>query len=112
MLRGRGVEVVTAPGARAGDGPRLRAGRAGAAGRPRRARGGGGETVGRFVREGLADKLTVFYAPKVLGSGGTPLMGSLAVDAVGRAPGFRVDEVERFGEDVALTLYPARTEES
>ena len=63
---------------------------------------------GARVREGLADKMTVFYAPKILGSGGTPLMGSLEVGAVGRAPGFRVDGVERFGEDVAVTLYPAR----
>ena len=72
---------------------------------------GGGETVGRFVRGGLADKLTLFYAPKMLGAGGAPLMGSLEVDAVGAAPGFRIEGVERFGDDVALTLYPARTEE-
>ncbi len=72
---------------------------------------GGGETVGRFVREGLANKMTLFYAPKLLGAGGAPLMGSLVVDAVGGAPGFRVEGVEMFGEDVALTLYPARTEE-
>ena len=112
-LRGRGVEVVTAPLTSPGGGMDLRyvldnLGRRGVRGLLVE---GGGETVGRFVREGLADKLTLFYAPKLLGAGGTPLMGSLEVDAVGRAPGFRVEGVERFGEDVALTLYPARTEE-
>ena len=113
-LRVRGVEVVTAPLLGSGGGMDLgyvldELGRRGVRGLLVE---GGGETAGRFVREGLADKLTVFYAPKLLGAGGTPLMGSLAVDAVGRAPGFRVEAVEKFGEDVALTLYPARTEES
>ena len=69
---------------------------------------GGGETAGRFVAADLADKLTLFYAPKVLGVGGVPLMGSLAFGAVAEAARFRVEDVERFGEDVALTLYPAR----
>ena len=113
-LRGRGVEVVAAP--LTGPGGEMDLGYVLDELGRRGVRGvlveGGGETVGRFVREGLADKLTVFYAPKILGAGGTPLMGSFEVDAVGRAPGFRVEGVERFGEDVALTLYLARTEES
>ncbi len=113
-LRGHGVQVVTAPLAASGEEIDLdyvldELGRRGLRGVLVE---GGGETVGRFVRQGLADKLTVFYAPKVLGAGGTPLMGSLVVDEVGRAPGFRVEGVERFGEDVAVTLYPRGTEES
>ena len=112
-LRGRGVEVVTAL---SGAGGGMDLGYVLDELARRGVRGvlveGGGETVGRFVDEGLADKLTLFYAPKLLGAGGAPLMGSLVVDAVGRAPGFRIEEFERFGEDVALTLYPARTEES
>ncbi len=59
---------------------------------------GGGETAGRFVAANLADKLTLFYAPKVLGDGGVPLMGSLAFGSVAEAARFRVEEVERFGE--------------
>ena len=113
-LRGHGVEVMTAP--LVGPGGEMDLGYVLDELGRRGIRGvlveGGGETVGRFVREGLADKLTVFYAPKLLGAGGTPLMGSLVVHAVEAAPGFRVEEVERFGEDVAMTLYPKRTEES
>lgn len=113
-LRASGVEVVTAPSLE-GSGGEIDLGYVLDELGRRGIRGvlveGGGETVGRFVREGLADKMTLFYAPKLLGAGGTPLMGSLVVDAVGQAPGFRVEGVERFGEDVALTLYPARTEE-
>ncbi len=72
---------------------------------------GGGETVGRFVERGLADKLTLFYAPKLLGAEGLPLMGPLKVAGMAGAPKFRVDDVERIGEDVAMTLYPLKPEE-
>ena len=72
---------------------------------------GGGETAGRFVGRGLADKLTLFYAPKLLGAEGVPLMGSLKVVGMAGAPKFRVDAVEKIGEDVAVTLYPLESEE-
>ena len=69
---------------------------------------GGGETVGRFIGQGLADKLTLFYAPKLLGAKGVPLMGSLKVASIDQAPRFRVEAVERAGEDIAVTLYPLK----
>jgi diaminohydroxyphosphoribosylaminopyrimidine deaminase / 5-amino-6-(5-phosphoribosylamino)uracil reductase len=72
---------------------------------------GGGETAGRFVGRGLADKLTLFYAPKLLGAEGAPLMGSLKVAGMAGAPKFRVDTVEKVGEDVVVTLYPLESEE-
>ncbi len=72
---------------------------------------GGGETAGRFVDRRLVDKLTLFYAPKLLGAEGVPLMGSLKVAGMDAAPGFRVDAVEKIGEDVAVTLYPLESEE-
>jgi hypothetical protein len=62
------------------------------------------------VAANLADKLTLFYAPTLLGAGGVPLMGSLTFDGVDDAPRFRVRSVESFGEDVALTLYPLEPE--
>src|SRR5918993_2967245 len=72
---------------------------------------GGGQTAGRFVGWGLADKLTLFYAPKLLGAEGVPLMGSLNVTSMAGAPKFRVDAVEKMGDDVAVTLYPLELEE-
>lgn len=72
---------------------------------------GGGETAGRFVGRGLADKLSLFYAPKLLGAEGVPLMGSLKVAGMAGALKFRVDAVERVGEDVVVTLYPLESEE-
>jgi diaminohydroxyphosphoribosylaminopyrimidine deaminase / 5-amino-6-(5-phosphoribosylamino)uracil reductase len=69
---------------------------------------GGGETAGRFVDRGLADKLTLFYAPKMLGAEGVPLLGSLKVAGMSEVPGFRVEAVEKVGEDIAVTLYPLK----
>jgi diaminohydroxyphosphoribosylaminopyrimidine deaminase / 5-amino-6-(5-phosphoribosylamino)uracil reductase len=68
---------------------------------------GGGETVGRFVGRGLANKLTLFYAPKVLGSEGIPLMGSLKITGMNVRTKFDVESVEKVGEDIAVTLYPS-----
>ncbi len=72
---------------------------------------GGGETAGRFVGWGLADKLTLFYAPKVLGAEGVPLTGSLKVVGMSEAPRLRVETVEKVGEDIAVTLYPLKEDD-
>ncbi len=112
-LRSVGVEVVPAPEVAPGGGLDLvfvleELGR-------RSIKGvlveGGGETAGRFVGRGLVDKLTLFYAPRVLGAEGVPLMGSLKVAGMDTTPRFRVEEVEKLGEDVVMTLYPLEFEE-
>jgi diaminohydroxyphosphoribosylaminopyrimidine deaminase / 5-amino-6-(5-phosphoribosylamino)uracil reductase len=72
---------------------------------------GGGETATRFVRVGLADKLTLFYAPKLLGSEGVPMIGALRATRVAEALQFSVSGVEKVGDDVAVTLYPGGEEE-
>jgi diaminohydroxyphosphoribosylaminopyrimidine deaminase / 5-amino-6-(5-phosphoribosylamino)uracil reductase len=72
---------------------------------------GGGETATRFVRRGLADKLTLFYAPKLLGSEGVPMIGALRATKVAESLQFSVSEVEKVGDDVAVTLYPGGGEE-
>lgn len=68
---------------------------------------GGGETATGFVGRGLADKLTLFYAPKLIGSEGVPMIGALRATKMAESLNFSISEVERFGEDVAVTLYPA-----
>ena len=72
---------------------------------------GGGETAGRFVGRGLADKLTLFYAPKLLGSEGVPLMGSLKNTGMDAATRFQLESVEKVENDVVVTLYPSAREE-
>jgi diaminohydroxyphosphoribosylaminopyrimidine deaminase/5-amino-6-(5-phosphoribosylamino)uracil reductase len=71
---------------------------------------GGGETAGRFVKVSLADKLTLFYAPKLLGAGGVPLMGSLKLTHMKDAPQFCVEAVDKIGEDFTVTVYPLEEE--
>lgn len=67
---------------------------------------GGGRTAGHFIEGGFVNKMTVFYAPKVVGESGVPMVGEVNVSRMSEAAGFRVSGVRRFGEDVAVTLYP------
>ncbi len=72
---------------------------------------GGGETAGRFVAAGLVDKLTVFYAPRLLGPEGVPMIGSLlSPEFVAEAPRFSISDLEQIGDDIAVTLYPGEQE--
>jgi diaminohydroxyphosphoribosylaminopyrimidine deaminase/5-amino-6-(5-phosphoribosylamino)uracil reductase len=110
-LGARGVEVVGAPPGAGGLDLRFVLEELGRRG----VRGvlveGGGETAARFVDDRLADKLTLFYAPKLLGSEGVPMIGALRVTKMAEALRFSVSGVERVGEDVAVTLYPEREED-
>jgi len=110
-LRGRGVDVVAAPTVGGRIDLRFVLTELGGRG----VRGvlveGGGETATGFVEEGLADKLTLFYAPRLIGSEGVPMIGALRATRMAESLRFRVSEVEKVGEDVAVTLYPARGEE-
>lgn len=112
-LRSLGVEVVPAPEVSAGGGLDLMfvLEELGRRGIKAVLVEGGGETAGRFAGRGLIDKLTLFYAPRLLGAEGVPLMGSLKVAGMDATPSFRVEEVEKIGEDVAMTLYPLAFEE-
>lgn len=74
---------------------------------------GGADTATRFIDGGLADKLTLFYAPKLLGADGVPMIGTLRVSKMAEALDFSVAAVETVGRDVAVTLYPTvETEEA
>jgi len=72
---------------------------------------GGGETATRFVYQGLVDKMTLFYAPKLLGSEGVPMIGALRTTKVAESLQFSVSGVEKVGDDVCVTLYPGKEED-
>jgi len=105
-LRERGVEVVGAPTSDEGMDLGFVLEELGGRGIKGLLVEGGGETATRFVREGLADKMTLFYAPKLLGAEGVPMIGALRATKVAEALQFSVSEVEQVGGDVAVTLYP------
>jgi diaminohydroxyphosphoribosylaminopyrimidine deaminase/5-amino-6-(5-phosphoribosylamino)uracil reductase len=67
---------------------------------------GGGDTAGRFLDQGLVDKATLIYAPKIIGSEGVPMIGKLRLNRMNEAMKFSVANVERLEDDVAITLYP------
>jgi diaminohydroxyphosphoribosylaminopyrimidine deaminase / 5-amino-6-(5-phosphoribosylamino)uracil reductase len=102
----RGVEVVAAPGSDEDLDLRFVLEELGGRGIKGLLVEGGGETATRFVREGLADKMTLFYAPRLLGAEGVPMIGALRATKVAESLRFSVSDVEKIGEDVAVTLYP------
>jgi diaminohydroxyphosphoribosylaminopyrimidine deaminase/5-amino-6-(5-phosphoribosylamino)uracil reductase len=67
---------------------------------------GGGRASAGFLRKGLVDKMTFFYAPKILGSDGVPAVGPLGLERVADAGCYGVSSIETFGDDFAVTLYP------
>ena len=72
---------------------------------------GGGETAARFIKKGLVDKLTVFYAPKIIGAEGVPMIGKLRLTRMADAAGFTVSNTELIDGDLAVTFYPAEAVE-
>jgi diaminohydroxyphosphoribosylaminopyrimidine deaminase / 5-amino-6-(5-phosphoribosylamino)uracil reductase len=105
-LEERGVEVVAAPTSEEGMDIRFALEELGGRGIKGLLVEGGGETATRFVREGLADKMSLFYAPKLLGAEGVPMIGALRATKVAESLQFWVSDVEKIGGDVAVTLYP------
>ncbi|MBS4100022.1 bifunctional diaminohydroxyphosphoribosylaminopyrimidine deaminase/5-amino-6-(5-phosphoribosylamino)uracil reductase RibD [Tsukamurella paurometabola] len=64
---------------------------------------GGATVIGAFVAAGLVDRVQAYIAPVLLGAG----LPSLTVPGVGTladATRFRMDTVERLGDDVLVTL--------
>lgn len=68
--------------------------------------GGPGLAAG-LVRAGLMDKARLFYAPKLVGGDGLPAFGPLGCQRMSEALALETRSVERVGEDVLLTAYPA-----
>ena len=70
---------------------------------------GGSAVFTSFLRQGLADKLVVFVAPRVMGGGGSiDSFADLGVLRASQCPGFAVDGLEEAEGDLVITLYPKR----
>ncbi|MCL2011428.1 MAG: bifunctional diaminohydroxyphosphoribosylaminopyrimidine deaminase/5-amino-6-(5-phosphoribosylamino)uracil reductase RibD [Cystobacterineae bacterium] len=63
---------------------------------------GGAGVFHSFLREGLADELLLFLAPKLIGSGGIPWSGPLQLKKIAQAPLLPISHVERIAEDVLI----------
>lgn len=70
---------------------------------------GGARLHGALITAGLADRLVAYVAPALIGARGIPAFGDFGGDSLAdSARGLLVD-VTRLGEDVRLTLVPARS---
>jgi diaminohydroxyphosphoribosylaminopyrimidine deaminase/5-amino-6-(5-phosphoribosylamino)uracil reductase len=70
---------------------------------------GGSEVNGAFIERGLADKLTFFLAPKIIGGrDAIPAIGGAGFDALRDALELTEMTISRRGEDVEITAYPQR----
>ncbi len=63
---------------------------------------GGPRVLASFLREGLADEIRVYIAPKILGADGTAFIGEPMTDLM-QGIGMDHVQVETFGEDVRLS---------
>lgn len=64
---------------------------------------GGGKVNASFLREGLADSLALFIAPKVFGKNGLSWMGEARIPAFGRLFGSKEARIEKLGNDFLIT---------
>jgi len=62
---------------------------------------GGAMTITSFIRQGIADKLVVIIAPKIMGEG-VEAVGDLGILKVSRALKLSFDRVYRKGEDLVI----------
>ena len=69
---------------------------------------GGARLATSLLHEGLVDRLELFVAPILLGSGGAQL-GDLGIATMRESRRWNIAAVERIGDDVALALEPPRT---
>jgi diaminohydroxyphosphoribosylaminopyrimidine deaminase/5-amino-6-(5-phosphoribosylamino)uracil reductase len=68
---------------------------------------GGSAVFTSFLEQGLADKLVVFTAPRVMGDGGSlSSFGDLKVIKADQCLDLTVESIEYVGDDLMLKLYP------
>lgn len=103
-LRGAGVEVLDAPTL----GEALTALRS--AGVNSLLVEGGPRLAGAVLADALADRLIIFQAPVLLGSGALSAFAHVPPAEVAHGPRFRVLARERFGDDLMTVYAPARAD--
>ncbi|HPC74793.1 MAG TPA: dihydrofolate reductase family protein, partial [Syntrophales bacterium] len=62
---------------------------------------GGSDVITSFLGAGLADRLVVITAPKVLGKG-IEAVGDLGIDDLDRAVRFEIRKTMRSGDDIVI----------
>jgi diaminohydroxyphosphoribosylaminopyrimidine deaminase/5-amino-6-(5-phosphoribosylamino)uracil reductase len=68
---------------------------------------GGGVLAARALREGLVDRVALFYAPKLIGGDGRPMVAAMDLRRMSEAIPIVDVTVERLGEDLLIEGRPA-----
>lgn len=63
---------------------------------------GGATLAASMIRAGLVDRLSIFYAPKLLGSDGIAMIGELKVARLKNSPKLKKVRVRSIGEDILI----------
>lgn len=66
---------------------------------------GGATTASRALKENVVDRILFFYAPKILGGEGIPMIGPLGIKKISQASAVKDVEVKRFGKDFLVSGY-------
>jgi len=66
---------------------------------------GGKDTITRFIKENLFDKISLFIAPKFVGEDGISSIGVLDVNRIDEAKEFEIRAIDRFDKDIFLEIY-------
>ena len=66
---------------------------------------GGAVTAGRAIAEKAVDKVLCFYAPKLIGAEGLPMVGDLGLTRMRQCPRLSGPAVTRMGEDILVSAY-------
>jgi diaminohydroxyphosphoribosylaminopyrimidine deaminase/5-amino-6-(5-phosphoribosylamino)uracil reductase len=69
---------------------------------------GGATTISHFLRNDVVDEIVLFVAPKIIGQEGLTWSGPLSIRSVAQAREFRLDAVERWGDEVMLRFKTRR----
>jgi diaminohydroxyphosphoribosylaminopyrimidine deaminase/5-amino-6-(5-phosphoribosylamino)uracil reductase len=66
---------------------------------------GGATTASHALKEGVVDKVLFFYAPKIIGGEGRPMIEALGIRKISHSRTIRDMEVKRFGKDFLISGY-------
>lgn len=103
-----GAEIIRLPSSKGGLSLKAAMKALGAAGLTSLLVEGGGVLAASLLKEGLVDKIVVFYGPMIIGGDGLPMVGPLSLKGLKAAPRFRDARVRKSGEDFIVECRKAR----
>jgi diaminohydroxyphosphoribosylaminopyrimidine deaminase/5-amino-6-(5-phosphoribosylamino)uracil reductase len=69
---------------------------------------GGAAVAAGALHAGIVDQVLLFYAPKLIGGDGRPMLGNLGVDEMHQAFRLGTPTVSRLGDDLLVSAVPIR----